>query len=156
MVTTSILLPPLPRQLQTDLAMANPTTLNLVCGTCNIQIGPLPPAPSNAMYLVGCGHVVCMDHPVLDLFENEDDPPLTIVCLRCRDNMLLEPCTRLNLLTVDFTTGGDTPDMVLLREQEARLLAEVNRLYQQVSAEVALCTVVEDCVKDLENGAGMS
>ncbi|KAG8792858.1 hypothetical protein FRC12_004658 [Ceratobasidium sp. 428] len=139
--------------------MADITTLNLVCAGCNIQIGPSPPAPDDAMYLVWCGHLVCMgcaDEPVLDLTENEDDPPLTIVCLRCGDNVPLEPRTRLYFSTVDFTAGGDTPEMVLLREEEARLSAEVERLYRQLSTEVSLCAAAEDRVEDLKNKAGIS
>ncbi|KAG8795547.1 hypothetical protein FRC12_012986 [Ceratobasidium sp. 428] len=139
--------------------MADITTLNLVCSGCNMQIGPSPPAPDDVMYLLECGHVACMacvDESVLDLTVNEDQPPSTVLCLRCGDNVLSEPRTRVYFSNVDFTAGGDTPDMVCLREQAARLSAELDELYRQASAELALLIAATDRVEDLEKQAGLS
>ncbi|KAG8720303.1 hypothetical protein FRC09_009796 [Ceratobasidium sp. 395] len=139
--------------------MADIATLNLVCAGCNIQIGPSHPAPDDAMYFLECGHVVCVgcaNEPVLDLTANEDDPPSTVLCLRCGDNVPSEPRTRLYSTNVDFTAGGDTPEMVHLREEAARLSAELDGLYRQASAELALLVAATDRVKHLEERAGMS
>ncbi|KAG8724968.1 hypothetical protein FRC09_011293 [Ceratobasidium sp. 395] len=132
--------------------MAEPLSLNLLCAACDSQMGPLPPAASLGMYLVGCGHVVCKacaDCSQFDLAKNENNPPRIVHCRRCVDDVPHSPCTRLFLSAVRFTTGGDTPAMALLRAEEARLSAEAARLCQQLSTEVAVYFAAKDRVKDL-------
>ncbi|KAG8720301.1 hypothetical protein FRC09_009794 [Ceratobasidium sp. 395] len=139
--------------------MAATVTPNIICAGCDGQVGPSPPAANEEAYLVGCGHVVCkacVDSAVLDFFENEDNPPLTVVCLRCGDNVMREPCTRLFFSAVDLTAGGDTPQLVFLREEEARLSAEAAKLFEQVSTELDECSVVEDRLNSLRGFQAMS